>query len=191
MPLHIPIELEDGDLQYFIDAMQRAQAKTANFTAQQVTAAAQKLLTESAQIQAPRFIVERLANLESMVDMVNDAGWCLPDEDQQRVLSALAYFADPDDVIPDHVPVLGFLDDAIVIELCRHELQHELEAYGDFCDYRQQEARRRGEDAAQLKLERVEWLESRRVELLDRMRKRRRESYSNVSSWRPTLFKCG
>ena len=60
----------------------------------------------------------------------------MPEEDRQRVLACLTYFANPKDIIPDNVPVLGFLDDAIMIELVVRELQHEVEAYDDFVVYR-------------------------------------------------------
>jgi hypothetical protein len=88
----------------------------------------------------------------------------------------------------DAVPVLGFLDDAIMIELCMRELQHEIEAYEDFVAYRSDEAGRRGVDVATLRTERVEWAEARRLELIDRMRKRRGQSYQNNGGWKPTLF---
>ena len=87
--------------------------------------------------------------------------------------------------------MLGFLDDAIMIELVVRELQHEVEAYDDFVEYREDEARRRGVDPSTLKTERVEWAEARRVELLSRMKSRRMSSYSSSSGWRPSLFKFG
>lgn len=189
MSLTITIDLGDADLQHFIAGMRKAQEETKHLSPQQITDAAQKLLAESRNVQVPVFIAERLGKLDAMIAMVHDQGWALPDEDKQRVLSALTYFADPKDVIPDSVPVLGFLDDAIMIELCVRELKHELDAYEDFTDYRNQEARRRGEDAKELQLHRVDWLEGRREELQERMHRRRRESYSGNSGWKPTLFK--
>ncbi|MEO8672814.1 MAG: YkvA family protein [Tahibacter sp.] len=193
MSLTITIELGDADLQHFIDGMRKAQEETKHLTALQVTDAAKKLLADSAGVQVPGFIAERLAKLDSMIAMVHDAGWALPADDQQRVLSALTYFADPKDVIPDTVPVLGFLDDAIMIELCVRELKHELDAYEDFCDFRNTEAHRLGVDPADHAVQRADWLEGRREELQDRMRRRRRDSYSGAGggSWKPTLFKFG
>jgi uncharacterized membrane protein YkvA (DUF1232 family) len=120
------------------------------------------------------------------------------------VLSALVYFCDPKDVIPDSVEVLGFLDDAVMIELCMRELKHEIDAYDDFCDYRQHEASRRG--LAPETLGRTDWLDSRREELLDRMHSRRERDFgtgygdssgyasgrtSYVRGWRPGIFKFG
>ena len=191
MPLAITIELGDADLKHFIDAMHNAQEEAKHLSPKQVTDAAAQLLVEGHQVKLPNFIAERLSKLDSMISMVNDQGFALPEEDRQRVLACLTYFANPKDIIPDNVPVLGFLDDAIMIELVVRELQHEVEAYEDFIVYRNDEARRRGVDPATLKTERVEWAEARRVELLSRMKSRRMSSYSSSSGWRPSLFKFG
>jgi len=191
MSLAITIELGDADLKHFIDAMKNAQEEAKHLSAREVTEAASKLLVEGHEVKLPQFIAERLSKLDSMIAMVNDHGFAMEEEDKQRVLACLTYFANPKDIIPDNVPVLGFLDDAIMIELCVRELQHEIEAYEDFVVYRNEEAHRRGVDPATLKTERVEWAEARRVELLDRMKRRRLSSYSDGGNWRPTLFKFG
>jgi len=188
MSLAITIELGDADLQHFIDAMQRSQQESKNLSAKQVTEAASRLLVDGHANKLPQFIADRLQKLDSMIAMVNDEGFALPDEDRQRVLACLTYFANPQDIIPDNVPVLGFLDDAIMIELCVKELQHEVEAYEDFVAYRKQEAAAHGVDPASLKTQRVEWAEARRVELIERMRKRRGQSYQSSGGWKPMLF---
>ena len=191
MSLAITIELSDDDLKHFADAMHGAQQESKNLSSKEITDAASKLLQDGKDNKLPGFISERLSKIASMIAMVNDAGFGMEDEDRKRVLSCLTYFANPKDIIPDSVPVLGFLDDAIMIELVVRELQHEVEAYDDFVAYREDEARRRGVDPATLKTERVEWAEARRVELLSRMKSRRMSSYSSSSGWRPSLFKFG
>ncbi len=52
------------------------------------------------------------------------------------MLAALAYVCDPEDIIPDEIPGIGLLDDAVMIELVLRELRHTIEAYEDFCAYR-------------------------------------------------------
>jgi uncharacterized membrane protein YkvA (DUF1232 family) len=190
MSLQITIDLSESDLQFFVDASKRAQEKAANLSEQQITTAASQVLVDSADKSVPEFIRARLTKLEAMINMVGDTGWAMSDEDRKRVVSALAYFAEPDDVIPDNVPVLGFLDDAIMIELCQRELQHEIDAYDEFVAYRAHEANIRGVDLTQVKMQRVDWLEARRQELQSRMRSRRSASYiSNARG--PRMFRVG
>ena len=200
MPLAISFELSDRDLEHFNQAIKAATFAAGSKTADEVTEAAGKLLKDAGNLQLPDFILERLDKLDALIAMVRDEGWSLPDEDRERVLSALVYFAEPNDIIPDSVPVLGYFDDAIAIELCVRELRHELDAYEEFCDYRQGEAERRGMNPASVG--RAEWLASRRDELQDRMHRQRtrdfgtgygnssgyaREGYS--PSWRPGLLR--
>ena len=204
MSISLNFELNDRDLEHFQKAMAAAKEAAKDRTADDIVACTGKLLEDAAKVHIPDFIKERLLRLDDMIAMVRDEGWHLPEEDRQRVLSALVYFCDPKDIIPDSVEVLGFLDDAVMIELCVRDLKHELDAYDDFCDYREHEARRRGMEPAGLG--RTDWLESRRDELVDRMHVRRerdfgsgygsssgyaskRESYTR--GWRPGVFKFG
>jgi hypothetical protein len=191
MPMDINIQLSDDDLQFFVKGMREVEAGIGNQDPDKIITAAQALLDETRGAQqAPPFISERLDSVESMISMVGDVGFNLPDEDRHRVLAALAYLADPEDSIPDRVPVLGFLDDAIMIELCRRDLQFEIEAYDDFCVWRNDEARARGEDPAKLMVQRADWADARAAEAIARMHRRRRDSYAS-GAWKPTLFKIG
>lgn len=188
MSLDICITLTDSDLKLFVDSIKSAQKKADKLDAVSIVGAARELLVNTGSAELPDFITTRLKQLDTMIEMVEDAGFGLPEEDRGNVLAALAYFASPDDILPDDLPVLGFLDDAIMIELCVRELQHEIEAYRDFRRWRDNEATRRGESKAGLMLNRVEWAETRRVETIERMHKQRNESYSS-GSWSPVLFK--
>jgi uncharacterized membrane protein YkvA (DUF1232 family) len=171
MPLSLNIELSDRDLEHFNAALAKAREAAGAKSTEEIIAAASRLIGGADKIEVPDFVASRLERVDALIAMVRDDGWHLPEEDRQRVLSALVYFADPTDVIPDHIPVLGFLDDAIAIEMCVKDLHHELEAYDEFCEYRQGEAERRGQDPATVG--RADWLESRRDELVDRMHRRR------------------
>jgi uncharacterized membrane protein YkvA (DUF1232 family) len=171
MPLSISFELSDRDLEHFTTALTAARASAAHKTADEIIAAASSLLIEANKIEVPDFIADRLDRLDALIAMSRDEGWHLGEEDRQRVLSALVYFADPADVIPDSVPVLGYFDDAIAIEMCVKELTHEIAAYDEFCEFRQREADLRGLDPATVG--RADWLEARRDELVDRMHRQR------------------
>ncbi|HEX7341295.1 MAG TPA: YkvA family protein [Rhodanobacteraceae bacterium] len=188
MSMDISITLSDADLEHFVADFKAARQQAEKLDDADIIDGARKAITDKPIDGLPDFISSRLARIQTMIEMVEDAGFALPDEERGNTLAALAYFADPEDAIPDDVPVLGYLDDAIMIELCVRELKFEVEAYEDFRDWRNAEAKHRGEDPAKLKLDRVEWAEARRAEAIARMRRRRHSSYSS-GSWRPTLFK--
>ena len=77
-----------------------------------------------------------MLTLQNMVAMLKDRDWNLENDDRDRVLEVLAYFADPNDIIPDELPGIGFLDDTIMVDLAAYDLAPELEAYAEFCDNR-------------------------------------------------------
>jgi len=204
MSITLNFELNDRDLAHFQAAADRSRKAAEGKSDQEIIDCAVGLLADAQKVHIPDFIKTRLLRLDDMIAMVRDQAWALPEADKQRVLSALMYFCDPSDVIPDHVEVLGFLDDAVMIELSVRELKHELDAYDDFCDFREHEAKRRGADAATLG--RTDWLDSRRDELIDRMHQRRERDFgtgyggssgyasgraSYVRGWRPGVFKFG
>ena len=182
MALQFVIDISDEDLPFFVNALQRAGERVSGKSAEDVLTAAEKTLADSADQQVPDMVRSRLASVSNLIGMVRDEGWGLSNEDRDRVVSALAYFAEPEDLIPDNIPVLGFLDDAIMIEVVETVLKPEIEAYNDFCLYREQEAQRRGEDV--VNLGRQEWMQGRRDELMARMRTRRR-SYAPASDFQP------
>jgi uncharacterized membrane protein YkvA (DUF1232 family) len=129
--------------------------------------------------RAPQFVRDRLGRLNTLIEMLEDEEWALPEAERARVHTALAYFAEPCDLIPDHVTALGFLDDAIMVELVVEELRPELDAYEDFCRFRTDETARRtaentsaGAADASAPVTRKDWLDAKRQELHGRMRER-------------------
>jgi uncharacterized membrane protein YkvA (DUF1232 family) len=173
MGLRISIDLDDDDLKHFRLIMREARKSTLGFLPEDIVASAEALLASLKRDSVPGFVRERLDKLEMMIGMLTDHEWRLPQKDTNRVLNALAYFAGPEDLIPDHVPAIGFLDDAIMIELVIRELRHEVDAYVDFCNFRASGPPRKGIKSRSRTTTREEWLNERRNTLQARMRRRR------------------
>lgn len=163
MSLSVSFELDDDDLAHFRLIMREARRAAARMTPEDTVAAAEALLESLRADKAPGFIRDRIDRLRLLIRMLSDIDWRLPHQEATRVLNALAYFTEPDDLIPDHIPGLGFLDDAIMVELVMRELEYEIEAYREFCEFRE-----RHDDKG-----RDDWLSERRAELQARMRERR------------------
>lgn len=176
MAMRVSFELEEEDLTHFRLIMREARKASAHLAPEDIVAGSEALLNQVSQVRVPQFIRERLDKLEIMIRMLTDHEWRLPHRESARVLNALAYFCDPEDLIPDHIPGLGFLDDAIMIELVVRELRHEIEAYRDFCEFREHKQQKTGVKSKTSDLTREKWLESRRKELQTRMRRRRERS---------------
>jgi len=172
MSLRVCFDLDEDDLKHLHLVMKQAQAAAQDKGESEVISRCQEMLKDVKQHKTPSFISDRMAALAHMVEMMQDEAWALPEPERAHVVSALAYFANPEDLIPDHIPGLGFLDDAILIELIARDLKPELDAYRDFSAFRATEASRRG--LAIGEVGREEWLASQRQQLISRMRRRRR-----------------
>ncbi len=184
MPLDITFTLSDQDLSHFQAIVDKAKsAMQDEHNAEAIEAAAKQLIADAKEGDLPEFISDRLGKLEVIINMIEDEEWQLSDEDRGRVLGALVYFCDPEDLIPDHVPGLGFLDDAIYVELVIRELKAEIDSYEEFCEFRKAEESRRSARGDDPHVEREEWLADKRAALHAKMRKRR-SSKSGGGGWR-------
>ena len=162
--MKVSFELSPRDLRYFRERLKRVREGDGARDEETVVRLAIQLVEEAVKADPPEFVRVRLLNLEQLVDMLRDDEWRLVGPDRARILDALTYFVDPDDLIPDRLPGIGYLDDAIMIELVVEELKHDIKAYEDFCAFRKIRTKAKGRDQ----------LESRRSNLQARMRRRRR-----------------
>ncbi len=189
MPIDIKFTLSDADIRQFqdiVDKLRNASGKQQ--TPEQIEDAARELIREARNGHLPDFIAERMQKLDVVITMINDEEWRLSKEERHQVMSALAYLCEPEDLIPDHIPVLGYLDDAIYVEIVLNELHNEISLYQEFCGFRNAEEARRRELGEDTKIGREEWLADKRSTLHAKMRKRRM-STGMTGTWRMRLWK--
>ncbi len=170
--MKVSFELSPRDIRFFRDRLRQVRASDSSSNESVVIREAVNLVKEAIAAKPPDFVIERIGKLEQLIEMLRDREWRLEGSDRARILDALAYFVDPDDLIPDRIPGIGYIDDAIMVELVVRELTHEIAAYEDFCKYRSQRP----------KTEKSGRLEARRDALHARMRRRRRQDRSRQRS---------
>lgn len=170
----VVFEIDAEDLQKMQKAFESSIERDRTFDKDEVIAALKGLINDVRDDpDVPKCILERLEKLNVMVDIIADAEWQLPQSEVENVLETLAYFADPHDLIPDKVPGMGFIDDAIMVEIALQRLEPEIESYRDFCEFRKAEEQRQSEQGVDTNVSREDWLKAKRTELQAQMRKKR------------------
>ena len=175
MPLDITITLSDEDLDSFQEAIDKGKLTVADAeSATQIEEAAAEKIEAAREHELPPFISDRLFKLQILLNMIRDEEWRLTEEECNSIRGALVYFVDPDDVIPDHIPGIGLLDDAIYAEIVIRELTIEIKMYQEFCQFRIAEENRRRNLGLDPHVGREDWIDDKRAVLHSRMRERRR-----------------
>jgi len=90
-------------------------------------------------VTAQEVLDRRLRRMEELRAMLDDDDWDAGDAIHARLRKLFAYIDFDDDLIPDREPLLGKLDDVLLIELAWPAFVAEAEDYRDFCAYRDEE----------------------------------------------------
>lgn len=73
-----------------------------------------------------------LGKIKTLYAMMRDKEFAMAWSSKTLVIAGLLYFISPVDLLPDVIPVLGYIDDAFVISLVMNALTSEIERYQDF-----------------------------------------------------------
>lgn len=124
---------------------------------------------------------EPLALIPELADLLEATQWTLEPQAREEFAGALAYFVDPNDLIPDDAERVGLLDDALVIKLALASAQHEWFAWRDYRDY----VAAHPEDTG---IDRETWLQRRRERFERDLRKRNAAQDYRASGRREIAF---
>ncbi|NRA01412.1 MAG: DUF1232 domain-containing protein [Myxococcales bacterium] len=136
-PIRVTLKLADEDVGHLTALMEQAIKSAASLSESEIRAAAVRTIETTRSSKAPDYVLERIENLELATRIMDDPDWKVPPGARTRIVTALSYFSNPVDLIPDSVPGLGFLDDTIMIELLTRDLRHEIAGFRDFLRYRE------------------------------------------------------
>jgi uncharacterized membrane protein YkvA (DUF1232 family) len=82
---------------------------------------------------------ERLARIEQLRELLADPDWDCSEANSMRIHKLLAYLDQTENLIPDRIPLVGKLDDVVLLELAWPALSAEVDEYDDFSRYRDSE----------------------------------------------------
>lgn len=112
----VSFTLDEKDISYFRTLFRHAKKAAAQESPDDILRGARQLVEDvRSSPKTPRFVTDAVSAIEDLTQIIEDEDYRAPKGIAKQVLAALAYFANPEDLIPDHIPVLGFLDDAIMI----------------------------------------------------------------------------
>jgi uncharacterized membrane protein YkvA (DUF1232 family) len=149
----VTFTLDESDASYFQNLYRKAKKGATAQSADQIIADARAIVKEVRSAKkTPVFVQDAIAVLADLVDLIQDDDYAAPQKVRTEVLAALAYFSDPEDLIPDNVPGLGFLDDAIMVKFIEDEFKHELWGYRKFCRSRDSSEQRPWAPSAKARL---------------------------------------
>jgi uncharacterized membrane protein YkvA (DUF1232 family) len=169
----VSFTLDETDVDYFRSLFRKAKRSAKSLDRDEILSSARALVTSVRRAKkTPRFVIEAVEAIEDLVQIIEDEDYRAPKSVVDQVLAALAYFANPDDLIPDEIPVLGFLDDAIMIKFVDREFRHELSAYRKFRKFRRGAEQRPWTSVASKRL--PARLEEKRKQLREEVDRRRK-----------------
>jgi hypothetical protein len=172
-----PTTLDPARVEAFNAVLLRVCPRARALGAGQIAAAARRLLFTDSRDRGEASIARRIARIEELERMRGDGGFALDPDVGDRIRELIAYVEQDDDLIPDDTPVVGQLDDAILVDLLLRDLGPQLADYADYCAWRREVAAREGVAVEALALDCEDWIEARRREI-EATREQRRASYA-------------
>jgi hypothetical protein len=158
-------QIDRDALQQFNELLERLDLKHPPLDCDQVASAARQLVEAPRPGRAPPCIQQRMRRAASIDWMLTDPDWNIT-----VAVSAMAaamvveYLRGNQTLIPNGLPVVGRLDDAIVIEASWPAVALEVDNYLDFCRVRHIEAGLRGEPERHFGFGRADWVVAARAE---------------------------
>jgi uncharacterized membrane protein YkvA (DUF1232 family) len=139
------------------DALHRISPDSPEVDLDQMATAARRVLERYPMGMRPAFVDSRMEAMARLQQLAADHGWHADEHVRECVAVLRGYLDNPDDLLPDHLPSIGLLDDALLVDLALQTLRDELADYEEFCQFRTVAADFAGVDVADTGLTRGQW----------------------------------
>lgn len=158
------LQICDSSLDRFNTVLESTDPQRRHLSADQVATTARGILAQSNGLPIPVSIYERLRCIAAMNAMYKDLDWEIEELAAWRSAALLQYFNSREVLFPNNAPVVGYLDDAILMEAAWPELRGEVTNFYDYRRLRRIQAEGRGKDEISYRFTRSDWLEAREIE---------------------------
>ncbi len=126
------LEITQEVANHFNNLLNNEEAVNSKVTIDEIQLMLKKLKTT----EQENYVMDHIAPLENMLQMFVDNQWNLSMSTKKYLLAAFSYLTENDDLIPDDTPVIGLLDDCIVIDIVADKIKLELGNYTNFSQCR-------------------------------------------------------
>jgi len=171
------IQISEDQVQRFNKLSADLNEEMPALTMDQLAGVARRVLRVAAAGGESPFIRSRMRRAEEVRALLGDAGWSSGDDLAGRMRALIAYIDDPNGLFRDDLPVIGRLDDALLVDIAMDVLRDELDDFVEFRRYRHAEAARLGVADTATGIDRAQWEAERDAELrLEQQLRRVREA---------------
>lgn len=132
------LHVSDAAVADFNALLARLAPHAAPVTPDQIVTLARWLQDQTPE-RAAAIVGERLRRADRVRDMLADGDWTLEGGLRERARLLVDYLQRVDDLIPDDQPLLGHLDDALLVDLSWRQFDAEAADFGDYCRFRSRE----------------------------------------------------
>lgn len=158
-----PYQIDRGALEHFNDLLAKVDIEQPALECDQVASAARELLDQPLD-GAPACISQRMRRAAAIDLMQHDPEWTPTAPAAGKASLVVDYMRGRATLIPNSLPVIGRLDDVVVVERAWPYLADEVRDYLDFCLLRRVEAELRHEPRRHFGFTRDDWEEFRRFQ---------------------------
>lgn len=159
------IDLHEHEVQRFNALAVELNPEMPALSIDQLAGVARRVLRLASAGGESPFVRSRLRRAEEMRALLADAGWRAGDDVARRIGLLIAYIDGSGGLFPNDVPMIGRLDDALLVDISMDTLRDELEDYAEFRRYRHAEAARLGVADDATGIDRAQWERERDAEL--------------------------
>lgn len=177
------IKVRDSAVDLLNQTIEKVDDSLLPLTADQIVTCGRQLQDDTpVNLKLPLCIYERFRTLALMDAMTKDFDWRIEDVASYRIEVIMDYVKNHEELIPYDAPLVGHLDDAILVDVATSTLATELENYIDYRRLRKLEAYLQGMPISAFTYYRENWLESRaaELELIKRQRENGLASYKSA-----------